>query len=196
MASQPPDDGMPVSNYRRYRVEGATYFFTLVADGRQTFLCHDDSRALLRRLLIECRKRWPFTIDAIVLLPDHLHTLWTLPEGDSRYSMRWAWIKKECTKGWLSLGNKERPVSPGRRHKRQHGVLQPRFWEHLIRDDADFETHADYTHYNPVKHGYVSAVKDWPWSTFHQWVKEGIYPEDWGIGVGERIGSVRDTVGE
>ena len=183
--------------YRRYRVEGATYFFTVVTDGREPFLCQDEARAILRGLLSECRARWPFTTDAIVLLPDHLHALWTLPENDANYSRRWGWVKKEFTKAWLGRGKAEQPVSPGRQHKRQRGVLQPRFWEHLIRDEDDFERHADYIHYNPVKHGHSRTPKEWPWSTFHDWVRQGFYPEDWGGGDPEaRFASITDTVGE
>jgi putative transposase len=172
-------------DFRRFRVEGATYFFTVVTDRRKPFLCSDNARGILRKLLIECNDRWPFTISAIVLLPDHLHTVWILPHGDANYSRRWGWIKKEFTKAWLSAGHSEQPVSPGRVHKRQHGVFQPRFWEHLIRDEDDFERHADYIHYNPVKHGYVASPRDWEWSSFHRYVTAGAYSAEWGQDVAE-----------
>lgn len=184
-------------NFRRYRVEGATYFFTVVTDGREPLLCTEAARSLLRGLLTDCRERWPYKMHAIVLLPDHLHTLWTLPENDADYSRRWGWIKKEFTKGWLAAGNPERPVSPGRVNKRQRGVLQPRFWEHMIRDEGDFERHADYIHYNPVKHGYVQSPCDWEWSTFHQFVGSGDYPSDWGCGDVElKFDDIAARVGE
>jgi putative transposase len=169
-------------NYRRYRVEGATYFFTVVTDGRAPIFVTDDGRAILRAALRGCMARWPFALDAIVLLPDHLHALWTLPPDDANYSRRWGWVKKEFTKAWLAGGNPERAVSAGRAAKRQRGVLQPRFWEHLIRDEADFERHADYIHYNPVKHGYAEAPRDWRWSSFRRFVAGGAYPDDWGTG--------------
>src|SRR6185312_14220033 len=168
-------------NYRRYRVEGATYFFTLVTYDRSPFLCTNEARSLLREPIDKCRNIWPFVVDAIVLLPDHLHTMWTLPDGDTDYSRRWGWIKKEFTKAWIDGGHREGTVSLGASRKRQHGVFQPRFWEHLISNEEDFVNHADYLHYNPVKHGYVQRVADWPWSSFHQWVKEGIYPANWGV---------------
>jgi putative transposase len=184
-------------NYRRFRVEGAIYFFTLVTDGRQPFLCTDDARALLRKFLKECDERWPFTISAIVLLPDHLHTLWSLPQGDDKYSRRWGWIKKEFTKAWLGSGHPEQLVSAGRARKRQHGVFQPRFWEHLIRDEEDFERHADYIHYNPVKHRYVASPRDWSWSSFHRYVKAGIYPIDWGQSIDEKcFANIAEQAGE
>lgn len=167
-------------DFRRYRVEGASYFFTVVTDGRAPFLCHPEARRLLRRLLVACAARWPFITDAIILLPDHLHAVWTLPAGDANYSRRWGWVKKEFTKGWLASGGNEQPVSPGRVAKRRHGVFQPRFWEHAIRDDTDFANHLDYIHYNPVKHGYAVRPGDWPWSSFHRWVEAGAYPPNWG----------------
>ena len=129
--------------------------------------------------LIECRARWSFTIDAVVLLPDHMHTIWTLPTNDANYSRRWGWIKKEFTKGWLAAGQEELPVSSGRARKRYHGVFQPRFWEHMIRDEDDFIRHADYIHFNPVKHGYVRCAWDWEWSSFRSQVAKGWYFREW-----------------
>jgi putative transposase len=103
----------------------------------------------------------------MVLLPDHLHSLWALPPGDARYSMRWAWTKKEFTKRWLAAGGRERPVSNSRRARHRREVWQPRFWEHTIRDEHDLERHFDYIHYNPVKHSLVTSPRHWPFSTFH-----------------------------
>jgi putative transposase len=182
-------------NYRRYRVEGATYFFTVVTDSRVPFLCGDTARVLLHRVFAECRARWPFTIDAIVLLPDHLHTIWTLPEADASYSRRWGWLKKEFTKGWLEAGNAEQPVSAGRERKRYRGVFQPRFWEHLIRDEDDFIRHADYIHFNPVKHGYAKSAWDWEWSSFRQQVSKGWYPQDWAA-AGDDYADIAEQAGE
>ena len=183
-------------DYRRYRIEGATYFFTVVTDGRVPFLCDETARGLLSRSLTEYQTRWPFTIDAVVLLPDHLHTLWTLPPADADYSRRWAWIKKEFTKGWLACGRAEQPVSDGRARKGYRGVLQPRFWEHTVRDEDDFARHADYIHSNPVKHGYVRSPKDWEWSSFRQQVAKGWYPEDWGESANDDFSDIATRAGE
>jgi len=119
-------------------------------------------------------------IDAIVLLPDHLHTIWTLPRSDTNYSTRWAWIKKEFTKAWLQAGGMEQQQTLGRERDRRRGIWQPKFWEHTIADERDFERHIDYIHYNPVKHGLVSRPRDWPWSSFHRCVRRNLYPLDWG----------------
>lgn len=183
--------------YKRYREDGATYFFTLVTDGRVPLFREPEARSLLRRFLTECRTHWPFTTDAMVLLPDHLHALWSMPAGDANYSRRWGWIKKEFTKTWLGAGNGERPVSAGRARNGYRGVWQPRFWEHQIRDEDDFIAHADYVHYNPVKHGYVKFAREWDWSTFRQCVAAGWYPGDWGTSeVGERLDRAVPNAGE
>jgi len=186
-----------VSDYRRFRVEGATYFFTVVTDGRVPLLVEEQARVFLRLVYDRCRERWPFVTNAIVLLPDHLHAIWSLPPGDADYSRRWAWIKKEFTKLWLAEGNPERRVSVARARDGRRGVWQPRFWEHMIRDVDDFEKHADYIHFNPVKHGYAKSPGNWEWTTFHTWVRDGHYPTDWGgTGVAERVDTLSDTIGE
>jgi putative transposase len=169
-----------MSHFRRAYVSGGSYFFTVVTERRAPILCTDTSRLFLRSALSECQRRWPFRIDAMVLLDEHLHAILTLPEGDTRYSARWGWIKKEFTKAYLAAGGKEQTRSDSRVRQRRHGVLQRRYWEDAIRDEEDYARHFDYIHYNPVKHGYVESVKDWPFSTFHRWVKQGIYPPDWG----------------
>ena len=168
--------------FRRYRVEGATYFFTLVVERRRPLFADGSARENLGRILRECRTRWPLTTDAIVLLPDHLHAMWTLPPGDVEYSTRWAWAKKEFTKWWLDRGGSESHVTTGRESAGYRGVWQPRFWEHTIRDETDFENHMDYIHFNPVKHGYVGRPQDWPWSSFRRWVDVGEYDLNWGTG--------------
>jgi putative transposase len=116
----------------------------------------------------------------MVLLPEHLHTIWTLPREDNDYSRRWGWIKKEFTKAWLTLGEPEVKVTASKRGDRRHGVWQRRFWEHVLRDDNDFERHCDYIHYNPVKHSLVRCPRYWPYSSFHRFVKVGDYDLDWG----------------
>jgi putative transposase len=132
--------------------------------------------------LQDCQRRWPFQIEAMVLLPEHFHAIWTLPDGDAEFSVRLAVIKKEFTKSWLASGGVEQPRSESRQRNRRRGVWQRRFWDHVIRDEADFAAHFDYIHYNPVKHGHVRYPHEWPYSTFHSWVKRGEYPEDWGCG--------------
>lgn len=167
-------------NYRRAYVPGGSYFFTLVTAGRAPLLCTDNGRVCLRRAIQGARVRWPFHTAAIVLLPDHLHSVWTLPAGDSRFSLRWAWIKKEFRKGWIGTGGAEQEVSPSKERDGRRGVWQRRFWEHRLRDETDFERHCDYIHYNPVKHGLVSCPGEWPFSTFLRFVRAGDYPPDWG----------------
>lgn len=169
-------------NYRRYRVPGGTYFFTVVTQGRARILTTAEARKSFRAAIEECRRQWPFRIDGIVLLPDHLHAIWSLPRGDDDYKTRWAFIKKEFTKRWLAAGGSEQVISPARRARRRRGVWQPRYWEHVIEDEDDFESHLDYIHYNPVKHGLVESPRDWPYSSFHRWVRRGAYDPDWGRG--------------
>ncbi|HEX6986388.1 MAG TPA: transposase, partial [Planctomycetaceae bacterium] len=144
-----------------------------------------------------CQDRWPFAIEAIVLLPDHLHAICSLPRGDDDYPTRIAWLKKEFTKTWLALGGEERFQSIGRRNDGRRGVWQPKFWEHTIEDEKDFHGHFDYIHWNPVKHGYARCPRDWPWSSFHRWVKRGVYPRDWGCGAAPPgLTGYEETTGE
>lgn len=165
--------------YRRADVPGGTYFFTLVTDGRRPFLCDELARRLLHDAIDACRSSRPFDAEAFVLLPDHLHAIWTLPTGDADFSKRWAAIKATFTSAWLKAGATERTVSDSRREHRHRGVWQRRFWEHWIRDDNDLREHLDYVHFNPVKHGLVTCPHRWPYSTFGKWVKRGLYSSDW-----------------
>lgn len=110
-----------------------------------------------------------------------------MPRGDDAYHKRWGWIKKEFTKAWLDVGGAEEPVSDARRARRDRGVWQPRYWEHTIADEDDFERHFDYLHYNPVKHGHARCPNDWPESSFHRWVKAGVYNQDWGCAAREPL---------
>ena len=167
-------------NYRRWHVPGGTYFFTVVTYRRAPFLCQKMARRLLRESIRLEQETRPFEIPAMVLLPDHLHALWTLPPDDDDYSTRWSAIKAEFTRHWLASGGWEGSLTPGKRRQQRRGVWQPRFLEHTIRDEEDFESHFHYIHFNPVKHGHASAPRDWPWSTFHKYVKLGVYPLDWG----------------
>jgi REP-associated tyrosine transposase len=167
-------------DYRRYFVEGGTYFFTVVTANRAP-LFHDPwARYFLGRAVRQERERRPFETLAIVLLPDHLHALWSLPPGDKDYSQRWQAIKAHFSSQWLQFGGQEASVSAGYEKQRRRGVWQARFIEHTIRDEDDLYAHADYLHYNPVKHGLVQCPKDWLWSSFHRFVSRGHYEPDWG----------------
>ncbi|MEW6658549.1 MAG: transposase [Thermodesulfobacteriota bacterium] len=166
--------------YRRTKLKGGTYFFTVVTFGRQPILTHDQVRAAMREGIQEVRQSLPFTIEAWVLLPDHLHTIWTLPENDDNYGSRWAVIKRIVSKRCGSLEGMRVPVSSSRGNRGEGPFWQRRFWEHCIRDELDLQRHLDYIHWNPVKHGYVNRVIEWPYSTFHRFVGKGIYPSDWG----------------
>ena len=121
----------------------------------------------------------PFTIDAFVLLPDHIHCIWTLPENDFDYSTRWMLIKSHFTRHYVINKNSVN-LSTSRKNKREQNVWQRRFWEHQIRNQEDFNKHVDYIHFNPVKHGYVSKAKDWEYSSFPKYVRLGLYNDDWG----------------
>ena len=166
-------------NFRRRFRPGGTYFFTQVADQRRPILTTELARPLLRAAVEETRRRWPFTIEAWVLLHDHLHAIWTLPDDDADYSRRWAFLKKGFTKAFLAAGGGEAAVSEGRARDRRRGVWQPKFWEHTIRDPVDYERHFHYLHYNPVKHGLVLKLRDYPHSTFHRHVRAGVYSDNW-----------------
>jgi putative transposase len=169
-----------MSDYRRYFVPGGTFFFTLVTERRAPAFADATARAVLGSAMRRCFQRRPVDMVAVVLLPDHLHALWTLPHGDSDYCERWRWIKREFTREWLAMGGQEQARNQARIHERRRGVWQRRYWEHTIRNEADFEAHFDYIHYNPVKHGLVRRPCDWQWSSFHRWVRAGHYHVDWG----------------
>ena len=151
--------------YRRLYRDGGCYFFTLVTKDRQPLFRTPETVDLLRGAFRELRKERPFEIDAAVILPDHLHCIWRLPEGDADYSNRWKSIKRRFT---TAYGGK-----PGE-------VWQARFWEHLIRDERDWRNHMDYVHYNPVKHGHAASPLEWPYSSFRRCVTRGLYEADWG----------------
>ncbi|MBR9800532.1 transposase [bacterium] len=169
--------------YRRSFVPGGTYFFTVKTERNVTIFNNGAVVGMLGDVLREARQRWPFEIPALVLLPDHLHSIWTLPAGNDAYSMRWGWIKKTFTARFLATGGAEQVTTESRRRNRRRGVWQRRFWEHTVKDEQDFEAYFDYIHWNPVKHGYVNCLADWPHSSFHRWVKRGVYPAHWGCSV-------------
>jgi len=160
--------------YIRAVVPGGTFFFTVkLLERRRNLLTeHIDN---LRAAFMAARQRRPFTVDAIVILPDHLHCIWTLPSGDADFSMRWHDIKALFA---TQIPRGER-LSERRLKKGERGIWQRRFWEHVIRDERDYERHVDYIHYNPVKHGQVIRVADWRYSSFHHYVRCGIYNLEW-----------------
>jgi REP-associated tyrosine transposase len=163
-----------MTTYRRNFVAGGSYFFTVnLAERRLRLLT--DHVDLLREAFRYARLRYPFAIDAIVVLPDHLHTIWTLPGGDGDFATRWRLVKSSFSRA-LSHGER---VSPSRLRKRERGIGQRRYREHTIRDEGDFARHVDYIHFNPVKHGHVQRVQDWPFSSFQRMVRLGFHPPDW-----------------
>ena len=186
-------------HYHRSYTPGGTYFFTVVTYQRANILRTDTARSALRRAFITCKQRWPFETVAIVLLDDHLHTIWTLPSDDTNYSRRWSWIKREFGKAWLAAGGTQRvSTSKSRNTRGERGVWQRRFWEHTIRNENDLYRHIDYIHYNPVRHGLVDCAGDYPYSSFHRYVDMGAYPRDWGCrehGV-MKFDDLKTTVGE
>ena len=163
-----------MTSYRRNFIPGGCFFFTVnLADRRLRLLTeHVDA---LRSAFRETGQRHPFTTDAVVILPDHLHAVWTMPQGDRDFATRWRLIKSTFSRNFAV----DEPISASRAAKRERGIWQRRYWEHTIRNEEDLARHIDYVHINPVKHGLVKRVRDWPHSSFHRMVKLGIYPEDW-----------------
>lgn len=169
--------------YLRPKTLDGTFFFTVVTFDRRKILTLDISRQILSKAITEVQTQYPFSLEAWVLLPDHIHTIWTLSEGDTDYSKRWGLIKAKFSKAGKAFFHADQAANPSRIKRRETTIWQRRFWEHGIRDDKDFQRHIDYIHYNPVKHGLVNRVRDWPHSSFHRFVREGLYPEPWGEGV-------------
>lgn len=169
--------------YIRQRQRGGCYFFTLVTYERNPILAIPQNVEKLRIAISAVRRRMPFDIDAIVILPDHLHAIWRLPENDDNYPTRWAQIKRRFS---MSLSSGDR-TSNSRQLKRERTIWQRRYWEHLLRNEEDWRRHMDYIHYNPVKHGLVEQVQDWPYSSFSHCVAKGWYEANWGKYVSDRV---------
>ena len=161
-------------NYRRAKIGGGTFFFTVVLADRSSNLLLEGIDCL-RQAYSVVQERRPFETIAICVLPDHVRAVWALPERDSDFATRWNLIK-----GGFSRNFDARSRSRSKTSRREKGIWQRRYWEHAIRDDADLERHVDYVHFNPVKHGYVPRVADWPHSSFHRFVQRGLLPVDWG----------------
>lgn len=164
--------------YRLIKTPGGTYFFTLVTFNRQKILCLPDNIRLLRQSFQYVNANHPVKIEAIAILPDHLHCLWRLPSTDADNSTRWRLIKSYFSHRCNALEVEK--ISASRINKQERAIWQRRFWEHLIRDEIDFQRHVDYIHYNPVKHGLVKAPIDWEFSSFRRFVQAGMYPNEWG----------------
>ena len=176
---------MPV--YRRAFVPGGTFFFTVVTYRRQPWLVDADARAALHDAIARSRLARPCVVNAWVLMPDHLHALWTLPPGDTDYSTRWSQIKRTVS---VLLADHKRDdwIDDSKRAHRESTLWQRRFYEHTVRDDADFARCVNYVHSNPVKHDHAKRVADWPWSTFHRYVQSDVYPADWMGDTSEDLG--------
>lgn len=165
-----------MSKYRRQKTAGGTFFFTLaLADRSSTLLL--DEMPLFKQAYRSVWVKRPFKTVAICVLPDHLHAVWTLPQNDDDYATRWRLIKNQFARGCPPI-----PLRASLAQKGEKGIWQRRYWEHCIRDERDLNQHIDYIHYNPVKHGHVVQVRDWPYSSFHRYVARGILPIDWGGG--------------
>lgn len=162
--------------YVRDFLAGGTYFFTVaLADRSSRLLVEEIER--LRTAYASAGRRRPFETLAICILPDHLHALWRLPDGDAGVPLRWGDIKRTFSRALPAAG----PLTASQERRREKGIWQRRYWEHRIRDEVDFVRHVDYIHWNPVKHGWARCVRDWPYSSFHRWVRRGDLPAEWGL---------------
>lgn len=170
-----------MSSYRRSRLDGGVYFFTVVTGSRREVLCQPEVRVALRRAVAEVRSLSPFEIVAWVLLPDHLHCIWRLPQDDADYASRWNLIKGKTTR----MRGLQGSVTASGQRRRDGRLWQRRFWEHTVRDELDLTRHVDYVHWNPVRHGLVRETAAWPYSTFHRYCRLGIYPDSWSGGLAD-----------
>ena len=159
-----------MSNYHRLFIKGGTYFFTLVTHDRQPFLSKESTLRRLKTSFRYAMNKHPFLINGMVILPDHIHCIWQLPENDNNYSIRWNLIKR-----FFSTG-----ISCSTNQRREKNIWQRRFWEHLIRNEEELFRCLDYIHYNPVKHGYVKSPCEWESSSFKRYVRQGFYDFNWG----------------
>ncbi len=170
-------EGVP--NYRRTFLAGGTFFFTLVTQRRRRLFSDDAACRLLGEAIRVVQAEQPFETVAVVLLPDHLHCIWTLPDDEDDYSSRWAGIKRQFVESWTAVGGREAAISHARREQYERGIWQKRFWEYRIRNQADLARHVNYIHYNPVKHGLARCPHAWTHSSFHRWVEQGYFKVDW-----------------
>jgi putative transposase len=188
--TQPTVTMITIMEYRRAKVPGGTYFFTLVTYNRKKLFNNPQNVELLRKSFRYVMEKHPFILEDAVILPDHLHCIWQLPEGDHNFSTRWRLIKsyfsRKCEKPDEAKNTKSRIK------KQEKAIWQRRFWEHHIKDQEDYNNHLDYIHYNPVKHNLVKTPQDWEYSSFKRYVTQGIYDLHWGsdqeILFGDNIG--------
>jgi putative transposase len=164
-----------MTDYRRAFLPGGCYFFTAVTQDRRPLFAEPDNVERLREGFRRVMAAHPFAIDAVVIMPDHVHTVWRLPDDDADYPLRWRKIKH-----FVSVGMAAGAVRASLSRRREKGVWQRRYWEHAIRDEADWQRHVDYVHFNPVKHGYVNRPGEWPYSSFHRALAAGWYDSGWG----------------
>ncbi|MBU1617894.1 MAG: transposase [Gammaproteobacteria bacterium] len=165
-------------DYRRLWCKGGTYFFTVNLQQRHNNHLLTEHIDLLRHSVRQVKDAHPFIIHAWVILPEHMHCIIELPEGDANFALRWRLIKLIFSRALPATESR----CSSRQKRGERGIWQRRYWEHLIRDQTDFNAHMDYVHFNPVKHGWVHQVSDWPYSTFHLLVKQGVYSADWAGG--------------
>jgi putative transposase len=171
-----------MSDLRRTKINAAWYFFTVLTHRRRSFLTDDFARRILKEAFCRIKSDRPFDMPVFCLLPNHLHCIWKMPEGDCDYSTRWALIKRAFSRAYIAAGGTEAVQTESRHKKRELGIWQRRFWEHRIRDRDDYWNHLHYIHYNPVKHGLVDRIADWPYSTYHRFSKQGLYKDfDWSL---------------
>ena len=180
---------VPNMRYHHPPHPGQTIFFTVVTADRSPILIDEIDR--LRGAFRQVMQRQPFAIDAIVVLPDHLHTIWRLPEGDGSYATRWSVLKR-----YFSVGIARADVRSSLRRRRERGVWQRRFWEHVVRDESEWNAYVDYIHYNPVKHGYCTAPGDWEFSSYRRFAARGQGTEGWEARLAAAADALQGQVGE
>jgi putative transposase len=191
-----------MSNYRRLYTPGGTVFLTIVTYRRQPVMERSENVQRLRHAIARVKHRYPFDFLAGVVLPDHLHFLWSLPPGDIAYSRRIALMKIWFTQSLRGAGDPDVSFSASRRKHREGDIWHRRFWEHTVKEEDDLDPFLHYIHYNPVKHGLVACPHLWPYSSFPRWVRNGLYPPDWGCScegrepVLPKMPSLHDLVGE
>jgi putative transposase len=170
-------------DYLRIKIEGGTYFFTLVTYQRKPLFLQETAIELFLESLNHVRTYHPFSALAHCILPDHVHLLWEMPINDANYSVRIGEIKKRFSKRFITQFENPFLVTTTQKMRGETGIWQRRFWEHFIRDEEDLKQHIDYIHYNPVKHGLVNKANEWSASSFFDYVKAGYYNDDWGQGI-------------
>jgi putative transposase len=171
-------------HYRRSNTKGGTFFFTVNLANRSSSILTEHIQ-LLRNSVSKVRTSHHFTIVAMVVLPEHLHAIWTLPIGDCNYPLRWSLIKS----GFSRALRKTETINSSRKQKRERGIWQRRYWEHQIRNEEDLARHIDYIHINPVKHGYTDTAVKWPYSSIHRYIRQGVLPYNWSVDLrGDHLG--------